>query len=177
MYPHFSCLQKEDINLAQGQIRKAACRHTCRNTVRVWDKPNTSLRELKQFILMRIKLCKHLNAPVCSYGTWKRPCLSSAGIFNKNITRCLLSITVRFSFVFFCVIWLWSAWQQLYQLPCHTQSCCAGKTEVWWKPGKRRRWKSSCSRLAQLICKGGQTQRWTENRDEVSCIRYETVAR
>lgn len=54
-----------------------------------------------------------------------------------------------------CIIWPWSTLPRWSQPPCHTQFCCAGRTEVWWRPGKRRRWKSSCSELGQLICRRG----------------------
>lgn len=56
------------------------------------------------------------------------------------------------------IIWPWIAWQQLYQQPYHTQSCCAGRTEEWWRLGRRRQWKSSYSRLEQSIWRGRQKQ-------------------
>ena len=79
---------------------------------------------------------------------WTKQCLSS------------VRVTVENSSVHFSVIWAWTAWQRLYQQPYRTQSCCAGRREVWWRPGKRRRSRSSCSRLGQLIWKEGQTQQF-----------------
>lgn len=72
---------------------------------------------------------------------------------KKQIAWRLLSISVVLFSGPICIIWPWSAWQQLSQQPCHTQSCCAGRREVWWRREKRRQWKSSCSRLEQWICR------------------------
>lgn len=58
MVPHtiFVPVFEGGIDLAQKLFLKVACRKTCRNTVRVQNKPTTSCRELKLFFWICIKM-------------------------------------------------------------------------------------------------------------------------
>lgn len=147
---------KGDLNLAQEQTLKAAGRETyiqkyCMCLWRTKPKP-------RPFILTCIKLSASILMFLCSGDTFTEPCLSSAGelFFYEKTSPGARSASMRTRSH---IIWPWSAWPQWFQLPCHRQSCCAGRTEAWWRPGKRRQLKSSCSRLGLLICRGRQRQR------------------
>lgn len=87
-------------------------------------------------------------------GVWVQ---STLYIFKKKTNCHSVPVQSYCGTILLCsIIWPWIAWQQLYQQPYHTQSCCAGRTEEWWRLGRRRQWKSSYSRLEQSIWRGRQ---------------------
>lgn len=136
---------KGDLNLAQEQTLKAAGRETY---IRKYCMcPWQTKPKLRQFILHQASWCSCVLATLLQ---------NRVSVLPECFTKTLPGARSASTRTRLHIIWPWSAWPQWFQLPCHRQSCCAGRTEAWWRPGKRRQLKSSCSRLGLLICRGGE---------------------